>query len=56
MSAAVPDRCEPSTPDHYCYDWAVPDSAVVDGGFVRVTWPDGVVLDAYSLWLFENDV
>lgn len=41
------------TPDFYDYDWAVPDSASIDGRFVVVRWGDGVELRAFDLWLRE---
>ena len=44
------------TPDYYSYRWEPIASAETDGEFVRITWPDGVTLDAYRLWLKENGV
>ena len=49
---------EPSvlTPDFYDYDWEPPASATVLDRVVRVVWDDGVALDAFDLWLYENAV
>ncbi|MEM8922615.1 MAG: TauD/TfdA family dioxygenase [Actinomycetota bacterium] len=44
------------TPDFYDYPWAPLSSAVADGRFVRLVWPDGATLDAFDWWLRENAV
>ncbi|MEL6984338.1 MAG: TauD/TfdA family dioxygenase, partial [Actinomycetota bacterium] len=45
---------EPPTPDFYRYPLTAPAHAHLDGRFVVVTWPDGVSLRAFDLWLVEN--
>ncbi len=47
---------EPSTPDFYAYRWDPVTSAAVRGRFVRLTWADGVELDALDYWLWETGV
>ncbi len=49
------DSAEIGTPDHYRYPWDEPNAVQLRGDFVHVEWLDGVALDAYSLWLYEND-
>jgi len=44
------------TPDFYDYHWAAAESVDVDGQFMTVRWGDGVELQAFSLWLWENAV
>lgn len=44
----------PLTPDFIDHVWQALSAAEVCDGFVRVTWPDGTELAAYSLWLAEN--
>ena len=46
----------PLTPDFYDYPWSVPAEAILDGRFVRLSWPDGATLDAFDRWLFESAV
>ena len=46
----------PSTPDFYKYPWHRLVAADLHLDTVTVTWPDGVSLPCYSLWLFENVV
>ncbi|MGI9599343.1 MAG: TauD/TfdA family dioxygenase, partial [Acidimicrobiales bacterium] len=50
------DDREIPTPDFYRYRWAALESATVDGHFVVLSWPDGLTLRAFDLWLFENVV
>lgn len=45
---------EPLTPDFYSYPPSPPSTVHLDGRFVVVTWPDGIALRAFDLWLFEN--
>ncbi len=45
-----------ATPDFYRYRWEPLSEAAVRGDFVQLTWPDGVELTAYKLWLWENIV
>lgn len=42
------------TPDFYRYGERPLESAELADGVARLWWPDGVALDAYALWLFEN--
>ena len=44
------------TPDFYHYVECPLASADLDRGFARLRWADGVQLDAYALWLFENQM
>ena len=44
------------TPDYYVYPEARPVEVVANGDRVSLRWSDGVNLDAYSLWLFENQM
>ena len=44
----------PLTPDFIAHEWHPLASAELRDDFVRVTWPDGMTFDAYSLWLAEN--
>jgi gamma-butyrobetaine dioxygenase len=46
----------PLTPDFYNYAWSPLALADLADATVTVTWPDGVTLSCYSLWLFENVV
>lgn len=51
---AVVDATEPATPDFYRYRPAPPASVDLDDRFLVLSWPDGAVLRAFDLWLFEN--
>ncbi|MGK0273920.1 MAG: gamma-butyrobetaine dioxygenase [Ilumatobacter sp.] len=42
------------TPDFATYPWASIDAVGGSLPNVHVAWADGLVLDCYSLWLFEN--
>ena len=42
------------TPDFYHYAGHPLASAALDAGVAKLGWSDGVGLDAYALWLFEN--
>ena len=44
------------TPDFYRYAWLPPAAVEPSGRFVRITWADGVELQAFDLWLRENAV
>jgi len=44
----------PLTPDFARHDWAAIAEVSFTAPRVVVRWPDGVVLDCYSLWLYEN--
>ncbi|MEM9202634.1 MAG: TauD/TfdA family dioxygenase [Actinomycetota bacterium] len=44
------------TPDFYAYAEAPLASADLADGVAQVRWPDGTQLDAYALWLFENQM
>ncbi len=44
------------TPDFYEYAWTPPVSVTLQDRFVTITWPDGVELTAFDLWLRENAV
>ena len=44
------------TPDFYRYPARPLAAAVVASGVARVRWSDGLELDAYALWLFENQM
>jgi len=44
------------TPDFYDYPWHVPESVEIRERVLRITWADGVVFDAFDLWLLENAV
>ncbi len=54
-SAPSPAEAIP-TPDFYQYRWEPLAAAVIDDHFVRLTWPDGLCLVAFDLWLRENAV
>ncbi len=42
------------TPDFYRYEPCPIKASELDGEFVQLTWPDGVSLRCYRLWLREN--
>ena len=44
------------TPDFYVYPDQPPASAELAGAVARIRWADGLELDAYALWLFENQM
>ena len=44
------------TPDFYVYPDQPPASAELVGAVARLRWADGLELDAYALWLFENQM
>jgi gamma-butyrobetaine dioxygenase len=44
----------PLTPDFIPHRWQPLSTAELVDGFVRLSWTDGTVFDAYSLWLAEN--
>ncbi len=44
------------TPDFYSYAEAPPDSVGLADDVVALRWADGARLDAYGLWLFENQM
>jgi gamma-butyrobetaine dioxygenase len=44
----------PLTPDFIPHRWSPLAAADLVDGFVQLTWPDGLSLHAYSLWLAEN--
>ena len=42
------------TPDFIDHPWVPLQSACLQNNFVKIDWPDGAHLQAYSLWLAEN--
>ena len=42
------------TPDFIDHPWVPLQSAHLQNNFVKIHWPDGAHLQAYSLWLAEN--
>lgn len=44
------------TPDFDTYRWASIARVTGELPMVRVHWADGVQLDCFSLWLYENTV
>lgn len=44
------------TPDFYEYAWSPASHVAVEGRFAVVSWPDGLQLTAFDLWLRENAV
>lgn len=49
-------QTEPLTPDFARHRWHGLSSATLTDHWVAVSWPDGLELDCYSLWLAENVV
>ena len=44
------------TPDFAEHAWRPLDRASLEGGVVRITWPDGSEFDCHPLWLYEQTV
>ena len=55
-TVTVSEPTEVPTPDFYEYRWTPLSTAVLDGEFAKLTWPDGSSLSAFSWWLRESIV